>query len=511
MGKVKKTLTNLLIGVPLGINLIFGTPTFSQNEIIQDNDNKPKTEQNINENKKFPIIDITNKEIGDSVSFGAKDSLDYSPKYGAFYSLKATEQIRDSLKEQSSRDGFYGDVVLNPSKQTDVLNDYEYTLKYRGSGDLNNDNIINSTDSTLMAQGSSLWQADMDLDGISSTTSDKQIHFNYRTDVIPYCEAHEDVLQTTSERESTIQKQLEIDQTNIFKPGWSCGDYSFQTSINFVGINHIENAPINFIKYDTTHHAEFNSRVYEVRTETSTGQGHSINAVFVGDSTLSLNDWYFFEPQTDERVYPGDLDFNNYAHIERYCYFYSEFLGDTLFGYFPILNFYNINSNNPIADPQNDGLVLYPERPGAHPYGEIPLDTSIECNESSDPNNTGWPTNLSSDATSNYSDVWNPSLDILSRRWWLTGEHPLIDTTLGIQTINKLPDTQAPYTVWTPTSPLVINYGDPTTSQPPIWEDNCDQDLTEIQYPDSVFYYGNYQNPQTCNDLKKDIYRKYSA
>ncbi len=432
-----------------------------------------------------------------------------------FFDLKTSKDIKESLKTQSSRDDFFGDVVLHPRKQANVLNDYNFTLKYRGSGDLNDDHFINKTDSTLMAQGYSGWEADMDLDGVSSTNSDKQIHLDYRNDVFPYCESHWDVLQTTSEKEITIQKDLAIDQTDIFKPEWTCGDYSFQYSLNDVGLQDLSNSPINFNFYDTTHHAELNKNAFEVRTETSTGISHSINAFFVGDSTLSLGDWYFFETQTDQRVYPGDYSLNDHVHLERYCHFWSDFVQDTVYGYFPILNFYDIN-NNPIADPQHDDLVLYPnsDLPNPDPYAELPLNYGSECELETDPDISGWPSSMSSDATAYYSDSTNTVQDTTWRKWWIVGEHPIIDSTLGKQIIYELPDITDPVVYDAPQNPLTVNLGDPTSSDVtgiPTFIDNCDGNIPAVQHPDSIYYFGNFLNPQTCDDLKYDIFRDFSA
>ena len=278
--------------------------------------------------KQTPIVQVAEHPVknieGDIIDYTSreqtmKNNLVYSPKQGAYYSENASEKIMEEMKGVKD---FDGDEVLNPHFKSYVSTAGEHHYNYYGSGDVNNDGEINQYDYFAMQSGVSNDRSDVDGDGVSSTSNDQELLYNYITDQIPYLPAHEDVLKTEAEKIFWMESIKAIDQTNTlpYVPRqFECGEFSTQINVNDPGVRNISNSTINFNVIDTTENFRFNGRSYQISTQALNGESHSANGVLVGNNALNFNDWYFFEPQTDERIYPGDWNMhpNGYVHIKR--------------------------------------------------------------------------------------------------------------------------------------------------------------------------------------------------
>ncbi len=84
-------------------------------------------------------------------------------------------------------------------------------------------------------------------------------------------------------------------------PTWGCRQFSVQTTINFGGAPP-DNLPDIYNDPAWSTPNRFNLPLYSVGV-----YGHAINGILIGDNPLDFSDWYFFEPQTDSRVYPGSM------------------------------------------------------------------------------------------------------------------------------------------------------------------------------------------------------------
>ncbi|MBC8489948.1 MAG: T9SS type A sorting domain-containing protein [Bacteroidetes bacterium] len=426
-------------------------PSFANSQNIKPYKEKPivQTGEHIVKNLKGEVVNYVSYEQA------MKNNLVYSPKEDAFYSKEVSEKVTDELKNSK---GFYGDQVLNPFKQPDVLNGGEFHLNYYGSGS-KGDNVTDYNDYLAMQSGIQADEYDVDGDGISSTASDQQLVYNYVTDQIPYLPAHEDVLKTENEKTNWHEKKSAIDKTDTitYVPGqFECWEFSLQRIINDPGIENISNSGINFNVMDTSMNAKFNGRSYTISTKAMNGQGHAANAILVGDYTSSFTDWYFFEPQTDYRIYPGDpsMDPDSYVNIKRVAYIWSEYLQQYVHASVPLINFDLENGIAISAIPQHPDVVL--EKPIIHYNigGQNPSDITVNVEDALTPDFTGspgaadWATEFYSDSTNQNPDVWSPghwNYTILRNHKAVSNENPIIDTTYSSLELSVLiPDYNRP-------------------------------------------------------------------
>ncbi|MCF8234045.1 MAG: T9SS type A sorting domain-containing protein [Bacteroidales bacterium] len=365
----------------------------------------------------IPIQNISHEVVGyTTLQEGLRNRLYYSPANASFYSEDISIDIYESLKMPGvDITDFYGDVVLNPFAQPNLLNTnysnpHEENFKYYGSGDVDGNGVVNFDDYEDMVDGVSNDQSDIDGDGNKNTSADRTLFYNYLTDQIPYLPAHWDFL-TNSEKESWNENFFYIDSTNFANFG-DCTHFKTQTQINSSGVEAISNSGLNTNFYDTTQNARFNIPIYRVSTETGSGDLHGINAIFAGSNTTNYNDWTFIEPQTDEVVTNGNYSLNEFADIGRYCYFYSNLINQYLYGSYPVIDF-DLSSGTPSVSSQSEGLIETKpiEFTYIRPGGEKPSDTLMlykEYMENSNPSpdssgnvvgNADWSSVFHSDST----------------------------------------------------------------------------------------------------------------
>ncbi|MFA5953546.1 MAG: T9SS type A sorting domain-containing protein [Candidatus Pacearchaeota archaeon] len=464
MKKANK-LKNIGIGlVATGISVL-PSFTYSQNENI------PYKEKSlVSEEFKVPVINSVNvpeinfdnlkevnlnleKKIIDyiTLSEAIDKNLAYSPSEGVYYSERASEIINKEYENSNSTDNvnsFYGDQYLNPFIQPNLLNAGNFDLSYYGSGDANDDNVLNWQDYNLIISGTSNDRTDINGDQVTNTL-DSQLIYNYLTDEIPYLPSHWNFL-TSSEKEFWDQKTQAIDLTNLHAPGpnWDCNQYSMQTQINKSGIENIENSGIDFSIYDTTQNARFNEPFYIVSTMyTSPNILHSINAFLKGNSSTNFNDWVFVEPQNDQIVTLGSPSMHpdSYAHIKKYAYYYNSNLGQYVYTLNTIAKFDLQNGNATLIWQHPDLIVNKPEECNhVHVGGQMPSNIDIEYSQNSNltaPENTGevtgnapWSYTIYSDSSNQSGTVWDSTyynFDIYRDWFGKSLENVLIDTTYG--------------------------------------------------------------------------------
>ncbi len=149
-----------------------------------------------------------------------------------------------------------------------------------------------------------------------------------------------------AEKMPIILDAIAGDKTDEIAPypitNFQCGQFAKLTAVNTFGCKNF----IDFIDYPSYKNhpitnGKYNLPVYMVSTVTqgttnSEGVvtnvgGHAINAIFVGPKNSNekhdptkFNQWYFFEPQTDKEVKPGDFSMNKNGDVNIYWFGYSS-------------------------------------------------------------------------------------------------------------------------------------------------------------------------------------------
>ena len=212
---------------------------------------------------------------------------------GTFAFLPITSKAQDK----------YRLIIDNFSQPNVVTQD----LNWYGSGDIDNNDTINWQDYYSMQFGVQNDRADIDGDG-EVTIQDKQTLEKYLNQEISHLPGHWNKLNK-NEKLDWAKKMIEIDKTDelpYIDDNWECGNFSDQTCINFHGFNV---NPEIYVTYDFNNNGRFNLPVYSVSTNTENtdnGTYHAINSILTGNNSFDFNDWYFFEPQTDDEVKIGD-------------------------------------------------------------------------------------------------------------------------------------------------------------------------------------------------------------
>lgn len=229
--------------------------------------------------------------------------------------------------DYGSTTGGFGQTVLQGQIMKDTrINPFvqpnDSTLNWYGSGDVNNDNIVNSQDLTRLNEiiagtysnpGDTrlMDRADVNGDGVVDS-QDAQLLLNKLNGSIPYLPGEWNKLQTRAEREDWLKKMLVIDKTDeiAWSPSFDCTKFSFQTMINFHGsVNPTDISRIQeFYTFDLSNNGRFNIPMYGLQLVAYNLNGepinaHSINAVFIGDG-ITWDDLIRIEPQDDSINYP---------------------------------------------------------------------------------------------------------------------------------------------------------------------------------------------------------------
>ncbi len=212
-------------------------------------------------------------------------------------------------------------IEINPFVQPN-----DSTLNWYGSGDVDNNNIVNSQDATKITElingtysnPSDLRlkdRADVNGDGVVNN-QDKQLLENKLNGIIPYLPGEWNKLQTRAEREDWLKKMLKIDEVSEISPfpGWDCTQYATQTFINFHGVGNPTDITrfLEAYPYDFSKNGRFNLPLYklsiiEFDLNDKIISGHAMNTIALGNNILNWNDLCNVEPQFNQiNVQPGE-------------------------------------------------------------------------------------------------------------------------------------------------------------------------------------------------------------
>ncbi len=212
-------------------------------------------------------------------------------------------------------------IEINPFIQPN-----DSTLNWYGSGDVNNDNIVNGQDLTMLNEiiaGTYSNPSDTrlkdraDVNGDEIINSqDRQLLENKLNGSLSYLPGEWNKLKTREEREDWLEKMLAIDLVSEISPfpGWACLQYSDQTYINFHGVASSTDISkfLEVYPYDFSNNGRFNMPLYEAITSDYDSEGnliggHAMNTIILGDYALGWNSLCNIEPQFDQiNIQPGE-------------------------------------------------------------------------------------------------------------------------------------------------------------------------------------------------------------
>jgi hypothetical protein len=263
------------------------------------------------------------------------------------------------------------DVIGNSFSQMNIHSQVGRNwLDWYGSGDVNNDEVINQTDVNEIL-GSTSDRADVDGDGTPGTNADKSKLEEFVNGEINYLPGHWNELTTEAERTSWLEKMLAIQDMEQYYSisGWVCANYITQMQIDFTGISNIDEFITQIedgggVTYNGEDNARFNIPFYHVGTTNTSGVLHAAAGVLVGDNPLDFNDWYFLNYANDDRVYPGNfhMDENSPVDIGLAAYVQDLYLPDYKF-FASFQNLIDWDLNNGIATYTGKDKMIITENP----------------------------------------------------------------------------------------------------------------------------------------------------
>ncbi|MEA1980854.1 MAG: hypothetical protein U9N54_07770, partial [candidate division Zixibacteria bacterium] len=198
----------------------------------------------------------------------------------------------------------------------------DFTYDFYGSGDWDNDGDIDTADYNAMTVGTNNYRGDTNLDGVPGTVEDQQIVWEYLQGQRTHINIWE--LETPTERINhftNIANNVDsIEYIPNSTSGWICGDYTYQTFINYNGVYDIQNCNLNSppnLSLDFSKNGRYRIPVRYVSTKTSTNVPHAIVGVALGHQNTSssspteFDQNVYFEPQLGTIVVPGDFSLND--------------------------------------------------------------------------------------------------------------------------------------------------------------------------------------------------------
>jgi len=269
----------------------------------------------------------------------------------------------------------YCEAMLNPFFQPN-----DTTLIWYGSGDVDSNNVVDWNDYYAMQQGTQNDMADVDGDGIASTTQDQQVLADYLNNN-GYLPGQWNYLQTRDERDSWLEKMIAIDKTDTLEwvyPTWISGDFATQIYFNFFGYHDLEDPSIPD-KYNLSMNGRFNLPVYYVGVSFG-GGGHGMSVGLTEDDPLIWEDWNAIEPQNNNtNVQPGGWNIPYGSRFKIYGIEGFNQIGGKIL--FPIAWFDIDSLGGSSLHTYNEDLIL--ERPPvaiAQENPEVPSEYALNQN-----------------------------------------------------------------------------------------------------------------------------------
>lgn len=272
-------------------------------------------------------------------------------------------------------------VLMNPYSQPNIQVQLgRGPLDWYGSGDVNDDGKVDSTDVKIIESGNvppqDLDRADVNGDGVVNQ-ADADLIQEYINHTIPYLPGYWDSLTTRTERVSWLEKMMKIEKalpSNVNLAKWACQNFVARYEDDFYGVSN-QNAFLTWYKenagVDLTGNvtpARFNIPVFTVNDYDSLGTPHAVAGVFVGNSDTTFSDLYCFYWDNNSELYhvtPGSFDMNPDSSVSISKFAYSKGL-DNKTRFDDIWNFVIFKLNN-----GNGTMESYYEIPGNPDYSLV--------------------------------------------------------------------------------------------------------------------------------------------
>jgi hypothetical protein len=323
----------------------------------------------------------------------------YDSKYGKVLSDEEVDQL---YREQDSLGRWEDIVSLNPFISPGVRG--AGTRDYYGSGDSDGDGDVDGDDiEYITSGGESNYRCDTNGDGILGDQEDVRIIWEFVSGARAYMPSHWNYLNNQEKLEWFL-KMVELDDTNVYRDGWTCGEYANRFVLAFAGLKNPEGHGsfdhFNNFYFEGNFLAQngmMNLPVYRVTVTAGDDNLHGICAILLGDDPLIFSDWYFIEPQTDRKVYPGSFSMRNQqgdrVAFSRLEYYQSPADGEWRYNYVPTLTY----EFNETGEPEL--IQSHPHLIDKHPGNPV---TNIENNTSPSPDIIGNP----------YPNPWNGQMNL---------------------------------------------------------------------------------------------------
>ncbi len=279
-------------------------------------------------------------------------------------------------------------ILINSFRPHFIHNiDGKKLLDYYGSGDINNDELIDSLDLIEMISGSQSYRSDINGNGLFSDQEDVALMDRYLNQEIDYLPGHWQYLRTKEERIEWIEKVLILESDlKSTQPIQNAKDSFFvatQSFINFTGINNIK----GLIRYwrdhninntvDTTHNSFFNLPIFQLFEPIGEPSGFIVPVevkalvILVGDNPLNFEDWYMWNYKTNSQLTIEDSRFNgnSYIGLAIYWYFYDTYEGRGFYDWYSRILSWNMSNKQQVDlryfeaafqrnSPHNSELIL---------------------------------------------------------------------------------------------------------------------------------------------------------
>ena len=347
------------------------------------------------------------------------------------------------------------------------------------------------------------------------------VPFRHGNDTIPL---NEDIaIKNKANKIIQLEAEIAADQTDLINAstsGWNCDRYSTQdATINKFGVYDIENSTLSSgsgnLPFDFSYNGQGEIPGYCVTTTTTDGGPHAICGAFIGTDNIGDNDaadfnqWYFWEPQTDAQVQPGDysMDANHQVAIKWYGYYWNEPQQIWKYGSRNILKYDLLNEVATLTFQSPDlttewtpmGDVIYP---GDQTH-QFPADTSVAVN--------GQPTDLYTGTQVSHSDNSNMTnngtctdvTNTTDRTWELiAGDYNSTNTAAAshIQHIN-IEDTTPPTADFSGNLDLEYYVGIESTLNPSLFSTTNIQDNSNLPVTENVVENNSQVNNGTCSQV----------
>jgi len=198
-------------------------------------------------------------------------------------------------------------IINNFSQPNDT------TLNYYGSGDVNEDNVLNWNDYDAMGSVQND-MSDINGDGVIND-NDKIILKNKLSGSREYLPSDWNKLNTT-EKTNWLEEMVKVDRTDTLHT-IICYERAIPFAINFHGFKSLEEVNPDDFRYKFSKNNRFNIPVYLVSTTTWLGYPHAINGVLIGENRLNIHDWYFMDNFGEETIPGGpEMKKNSKVSIE---------------------------------------------------------------------------------------------------------------------------------------------------------------------------------------------------